>query len=86
MIQVNETKYIDMGRLEIKLTFILPESGISLRRSEATVDYSEATVDYLLNMGLLKCYFHHYPAQDVYTLKRRSVIVTKQIELCANPT
>jgi len=44
-----------MGRLEIKLTFILPESNISLRLSEVTVDY-------LLNMGLLKCYFHHYPA------------------------
>jgi len=38
-----------MGRLEMKLTFILPESRISLRLSEATVDY-------FLNMGLLKCY------------------------------
>jgi len=33
-----------MGRLEIKLTFILPESIISLR-------VSEATVDCLLNMS-----------------------------------
>jgi len=64
-----------MGRLEIMLTIVLPQSRISLRLSEATVDY-------LLNMGLLKCYFHHYPAQDVYTLKRRSVIVSKQTELC----
>jgi len=38
-----------MGRLEIKLTFILPESRISLRLSEATVNY-------FLNMSLLKCY------------------------------
>jgi len=64
---------MDMGRLEIKLTFILPESRISLR-------VSEATVDYLLNMGLLKWYSHHYPTHDVYTLKCRSVLVTKQTE------
>ena len=75
IMQVNQTKYIDMGRLQIKLTFILPKFRISLRLSEATVDY-------LLNMGLLKCYFHHYPTYDVYTLKRRSVIVTKPTELC----
>ena len=41
----NQTNYMDMGRLEIKLTFILPESRISLR-------VSETTVDYLLNKGL----------------------------------
>ena len=64
---------MDMGRLEIKLTFILPESRISLR-------VSEETVDYLLNMGLLKCYSHHYPTCDVHTLKCRSVLVTKQTE------
>ena len=71
IMQVNQTKYIDMGRLEIKLTFILPESRISLRLSEATVDY-------LLNMGLLKCYFHHYPAQDVYTLKYRPILLIRK--------
>jgi len=41
----NQTNNTDMGRLEISLTFILPEFMINLRFSEAMVD----------NLNTMKC-------------------------------
>ena len=46
------TNYADMGRLEISLTFILPEFMINLRFSEAMVDY------YLNTMNVLSASSH----------------------------
>jgi len=40
----NQTNYKDMGRLEISLTFILPEFMINLRFSEAMVEYYLNTI------------------------------------------